>query len=56
MRVEGEIQKRPKQVEGKLGDGGIRLALSTTNGSIRILKSTENGEVEPEGESAPSEN
>ena len=56
MRVEGEIKKRPKRVEGKLGSGGVLLDLSTTNGSIRILKSTENGEVEAEGESAPSEN
>ena len=56
MKVQGEIRKRPKRVEGKLGSGGVLLDLSTTNGSIRILKSTENGEVEAEGESAPSEN
>ncbi len=47
LTVRGKIGKR---VEGKLGEGGPRMDLSTVNGSIRILKAQEEESVEEEEE------
>ena len=48
LTVRGKIGKR---VDGKLGEGGLKMDLSTVNGSIRISKVEEEGSVEEkEGE------
>ncbi len=47
LTVRGKIGKR---VEGKLGEGGFKMNLSTVNGSIRILKAKEEESVEEEEE------
>ena len=34
LRIEGRVSRR--RIQGKLGDGGPELSVSTVNGSIRI--------------------